>query len=64
MKTSRELVYETLEFRNPERAPRDVWVLPWAEINYPEELKKILQSYPGDIISAPGFSMTTNNSWI
>ncbi len=55
MKTSRELVYETLEFRNPERAPRDVWVLPWAEMKYPEELKKILESYPGDIISAPGF---------
>jgi len=31
MKTSRELVYETLEFKNPEQALRDLWALPWAE---------------------------------
>lgn len=55
MKTSRELVYETLEFRNPERAPRDLWILPWAEIHYSEELNEIQEQYPGDIIRAPGF---------
>ena len=55
MKTSRELVYETLEYRNPERAPRDLWILPWAEMKYSEELKKIQESYPGDIVHAPGF---------
>ena len=55
MKTPRELVYETLEFRGPQRVPRDLWVLPWTEMNYPEELKKIMENYPGDIVNAPGF---------
>jgi len=55
MKTSRELVYETLEFRNPERAPRDLWILPWAEMKYSEELNEIRERYPSDIIHAPGF---------
>jgi uroporphyrinogen decarboxylase len=55
MKISRELVYETLEFRNPERAPRDLWTLPWAEMYYSEELNRIREQYPDDIIRAPGF---------
>ncbi len=39
--TSRELVHATLEFRNTEgRVPRDLWTLPWANQNYPNELKK------------------------
>ena len=39
--TSRELVYAALENRSQERAPRDLWTLPWAENHYPQELKKI-----------------------
>ncbi|HEW91907.1 MAG TPA: methyltransferase [Thermotogaceae bacterium] len=55
MLTSRELVYKTLNFQNPYRAPRQLWVLPWAEIHYPEHLKKIKEDFPDDIIGAPGF---------
>ena len=47
--TSRELVYRTLEFRNhKDRAPRQLWTLPWAENTYPDELKAIVRDYPPD----------------
>ena len=50
--TSRELVCETLEFRNKtNRAPRQLWALPWAENTYPEEYRAILSMYPSDFIS-------------
>ena len=55
MKTPRELVYETLEFKNPSRVPRQLWILPWAQIHYPEKLQKIQKDFPDDIISAPGY---------
>lgn len=52
--TSRELVYKTLEFENKEgRAPRDMWLLPWAEMHYGEMINKIRTEFPGDIVSAP-----------
>lgn len=53
---SRKLVYKTLEYDNPERAPRDLWVLPWATNNYPGELAAIREKYPSDIKSASGFA--------
>ena len=53
--TGRELVWQTLRFEGPARAPRQLWSLPWAEIHYPEELKRIRDLYPPDIIGAPGF---------
>lgn len=53
--TSRELVYQSLEFRNPYRAPRQLWVLPWANINYPDELKNINEEFPADIDHVQGF---------
>ena len=46
--TSRELVYAAPENRSPERAPRDLWTLPWAENHYPQELKKIREDFPSD----------------
>ena len=50
--TSRELVYKTLEFRNYEnRVPRDLWTLPWAANNFPEELRKIQRDFPGDFMT-------------
>lgn len=55
MVTPRDLVKKTLEFTSPWRVPRQLWVLPWAEDHYPEELHRIQQDYPDDIISAPGF---------
>ncbi len=53
---SRELVYRTLEFNGPKRAPRQQWTLPWAEIHYPEELNSIRADFPDDIVGAPGFN--------
>ena len=48
--TSRELVYATLSFQNKSgRAPRHLWVLPWADNHYPDELREIRQSFPDDI---------------
>lgn len=55
MTTSKELVYKTLEFRNPERVPRGIWILPWASERYPNEIKKIKEDFPGDFRSCPGF---------
>ncbi len=51
--TSRERVYQTLNFKNPERAPRQLWALPWAEFNLGAELKAIRAEYPDDIAHPP-----------
>jgi uroporphyrinogen decarboxylase len=53
--TPRELVYQTLEFRNPKRVPRDLWSLPWADMNYPGELSEIQESFPSDFTGSPGY---------
>jgi uroporphyrinogen decarboxylase len=53
--TSRELVVDALEFRSPERVPRQLWVLPWAERAWPAELAAIRKKYPDDIVQSPGF---------
>lgn len=53
--TSRELVYQTLNFENPARAPRQLWALPWAGLNYKDELAAIQRDYPDDITGVPGF---------
>lgn len=52
---SRKLVYKTIEFDRPERAPRDLWVLPWADIHYPDEVKELKSKFPSDIKSASAF---------
>lgn len=51
---SRTLVYKTLEFDHPERIPRDLWVLPWAEDHYSKELADIRARFPNDLTGAPG----------
>lgn len=52
--TSRELVLKTLEFENrSDRAPRQLWTLPWATERFPRETAKILSDYPEDITGAP-----------
>ena len=51
--TSRELVRRTLEFRDPARIPRQLWVLPWAEKNHPAALASIRERYPDDIVTSP-----------
>ena len=52
--TSRELVKNTLEFKNTNgRAPRDLWTLDWASIHYPNELAEIRRKYPNDYAGLP-----------
>ena len=53
--TSRELVYQTLNFTGPARAPRDLWTLPIAEKAYPAEVASILAMYPPDITGIDGY---------
>ncbi len=52
--TPRELVHQALNFEGPARAPRQIWVLPWAELYHPEELDEIREAFPSDIVTAPG----------
>jgi uroporphyrinogen decarboxylase len=47
--TPRELVYQTLDFRRPLRAPRQMWHLPWAREKYPREFEAIVRDFPPDI---------------
>lgn len=52
--TPRELVYKTLEFENKtERAPRQMWLLPWAEWNHGDMVEKIHRDFPDDMVNAP-----------
>ena len=53
--TSREIVKRCLNFENPERIPRDTWLLPWANIHIPEGVKELESRYPSDFIHADGF---------
>jgi uroporphyrinogen decarboxylase len=59
MITPRNLVKKTLDFDSPGRVPQQLWVLPWAEDHFPEELDIIRRKYPDDIITAPGFLSDT-----
>ncbi len=53
--TSRELVYQALNFDRPERAPRHLWTMPWSETRYTHEIAAILANFPGDMAGAPGY---------
>jgi hypothetical protein len=46
--TSRERVYRALEFRSPDRAPRDLWYLPGVERYRKDELDEVVHMFPGD----------------
>ncbi len=50
--TPRELVKSCLEFETPERIPRDVWILPWAQNHYRAEIEDLLRRYPSDLTVA------------
>ncbi len=52
--TPRDIVTKTLRFDEPERIARHLWVLPWAEANYPQQLDNIRRRYPDDIVGAAG----------
>ena len=49
MQTSRELFIKTLTFDNPERPPRDLWDLPWCQMNHPDKMNEIRGKYPTDL---------------
>ncbi len=47
--TGRERVIRALEFKKPDRVPRDLWWLPAVEMFREEELEKLLHEFPMDI---------------
>lgn len=49
MQSSKEIVKRAIQFESPQRLPRDMWALPWAQIHFPNELKTLQQQYPSDI---------------
>lgn len=51
--TSRELVLRTLNFDKPPRVPREMWVLPIAKWQFPQEYEAIVRDFPPDIIMTP-----------
>lgn len=55
MTDSRSLIKQSLTFSSPRRIPRDLWTLPWAEMNYPTQLAEIRARFPADMVTAPGF---------
>jgi uroporphyrinogen decarboxylase len=56
--TSRERVYRSLDGNLSGRVPRQLWVLPWAEMYHPEKLKRIGKDFPNDIATSPSFYRT------
>lgn len=50
--SSRERVVRCLDFSGPDRVPRDLWLLPWAEKNLPGAAAALQARYPGDFRTA------------
>ena len=50
---SREVVQKTLNFDHPDRVPTQIWLLRWAEVNYPNESARLRSQYPDDLIQCP-----------
>lgn len=48
MMTGRELVYHALEGKPADRAARDLWFLPWADMHYPKQCEQLRREYPRD----------------
>ena len=48
MQTPREIVTRCLTFDNPERLPRDLWLLPWTAEHFPITVDEIIQRFPND----------------
>jgi len=47
--TGRERVQRTLSFENPDRVPRDLWMLPYVTLFCREQFDAVVQKYPMDI---------------
>jgi len=50
---SRELVYATLDFQNPEQIPLDYWLLPAVRLGREQAVDALLARYPLDFYRAP-----------
>ena len=50
--TSREIVTRCLRFEHPERMPRDVWCLPWAEEHLADTVAELRRRFPRDFGAA------------
>ncbi|MDR1292359.1 MAG: methyltransferase [Clostridiales Family XIII bacterium] len=53
MKDSVKLVAQTLDFEHPERAPRQVWDVPWTYDVFPNEIAALKKRFPEDIEWCP-----------
>jgi hypothetical protein len=51
---SRERVFKSLEFSCPDRAPRNLWKLPWVDMFATEEARQIANEFPDDFIGPAG----------
>lgn len=51
--TPRERVHRALTFRQPDRAPRDLWMLGSVPLEHKDELADVLARYPMDFARAP-----------
>jgi len=51
---SKERVYKVLNFEEVDRIPRQLWYLPGVAMFRSDELKKLLEKYPNDIIGSVG----------
>lgn len=49
----RDIVTAALRLERPERLPRDLWTLPWAEQRHPAALRDMRRRFPSDFISPP-----------
>ena len=51
----RTLVKQALQFERPERLPRQLWLLPWAEQRYPEAVARLESDFSPDLVPIPQF---------
>ena len=51
---ARKLVRATLGFSAPESVPRQIWILPWAEEHYPDQVARLRMEFPDHILPVPG----------
>jgi uroporphyrinogen decarboxylase len=63
--TGRERVQASLKFLSPDRAPRDVWALPYVTLFRQDELDALVAAYPMDIGASqisPGWNQKAVNA--
>ena len=53
--SGRQAVLDTLNFNNPGRVATQIWDVPWTYMNYPEEMKRMREQYPDDVVWCPRF---------